>query len=267
LRFTAISLSWFIYDFVTYPFGIYASTIIDVIIGDTASLQAVFGWNIVINLFYIPGTMLGALLVDYIKPKRMMAVMLILQSIIGFGMSGGYDQLIKHIGGFAVVYGLFLSFGEAGPGNCLGLLASKASPTAFRGKFYGGCAAIGKIGAFVGTWVFPVIIDSFGGGSKGQTGPFYIGSGLAILSALIIYFGIPEVDADFMTNADLEFRQYLEANGYDTSVMGYKGESAIEAILAPGKEATGDIDSLDDEKVDVKEEDIKDPATLTTVEQ
>jgi len=40
----------------------------------------------------------------------------------------------------------------SGPGNCLGLLASKTSPTAVRGQFYGAAAAIGKIGAFVGTW-------------------------------------------------------------------------------------------------------------------
>ena len=33
-----------------------------------------------------------------------------------------------------VVYGIFLSFGELGPGNCLGLLASKSSPTAVRGQ-------------------------------------------------------------------------------------------------------------------------------------
>jgi hypothetical protein len=42
----------------------------------------------------------------------------------------------KNIGAFAVVYGLFLAFGEAGPGNCIGLLASKSSPTPFRGQYY-----------------------------------------------------------------------------------------------------------------------------------
>jgi hypothetical protein len=36
-----------------------------------------------------------------------------------------------------------------GPGNNLGLLASKSSPTAVRGQFYGVAAAIGKVGAFV----------------------------------------------------------------------------------------------------------------------
>jgi len=39
--------------------------------------------------------------------------------------------------------------GEAGPGDCLGLLASKLWPTAVRGQMYGVAAAVGKIGAFV----------------------------------------------------------------------------------------------------------------------
>ena len=146
------------------------------------------GWNVVINLFYIPGTMLGALALDYVKPKRMIIAMLIVQAVIGFIMSGLYDQLSqpKNIAAFAVVYGLFLSFGEAGPGNCIGLLASKSSPTGFRGQYYGLAAAIGKIGAFAGTWAFPALIADFPADStRGITGPFYLGSGLAILAAII----------------------------------------------------------------------------------
>lgn len=67
-------------------------------------------------------------------------------------MSGLYSHLVDNIAAFAVIYGLFLSLGEVGPGNCLGMLAAKTGPTAVRGQFYGLAAAIGKVGAFVGTW-------------------------------------------------------------------------------------------------------------------
>lgn len=104
------------------------------------------------------------------------------------------------IAAFAVLYGIFLSFGELGPGNCLGLLASKLGPTAVRGQFYGTAAAIGKIGAFVGVWAFPPMIDAFGGAEsvKGNTGPFWVGSGLAVLSALVTFFMIRPLEADGM---------------------------------------------------------------------
>lgn len=86
--------------------------------------------QVVINLFYIPGCMAGAFTVDRVGPKRQMVSLLLLQATVGFIMSGVYESLASpaYVAAFAVVYGLFLTFGEAGPGDCLGqssvLLAS-----------------------------------------------------------------------------------------------------------------------------------------------
>ncbi|KAF8905045.1 putative metabolite transporter [Gymnopilus junonius] len=227
LRLAAISFTWFLYDFIVYPFGLYSSIILDRVTGSNDSLAVVFGWNVVINLFYMPGTIGGALIVDRLGAKNTMILGLLCQAVIGFIMSGAYKQLTDHVAAFAVVYGIFLSFGEVGPGNCLGLLASKTSPTAVRGQFYGVAAAVGKIGAFVGTWAFPPMIKAFGGSDtdRGNTGPFWVGSGMAILSALITFFFIKPITTDGMIREDQEFREYLEANGYDTTAMGLPGES------------------------------------------
>jgi hypothetical protein len=66
----------------------------------------------------------------------------------------------------------------------------------------------------------------FGGpnSDKGNTGPFWVGSGLAILSALITLFFIRPLSQDCLLEEDREFREYLEANGYDTSRMGFVDE-------------------------------------------
>ncbi|KIM54389.1 hypothetical protein SCLCIDRAFT_31167 [Scleroderma citrinum Foug A] len=240
-----LSLAWFIYDFITRipqisrkitytsnhvkhlfdkmpQFSIYSSTITNNITGGNTALSVVFGWSVVINLFYIPGTVIGAFIIDYLGPKTTMIFGLLAQAIIGFIMSGLYSSLTKHIGAFAVVYGIFLSFGEVGPGNCLGVLAAKTGPTAVRGQYYGFAAAVGKIGAFVGTWVFPHIVDAFGGSSsaKGDTGPFWIGSGLAVLSALVTFFLVKPLTHDGMKAEDEAFRQFLMEHGFDVSTMG-----------------------------------------------
>ena len=68
-----------------------------------------------------------------------------------------FEKFEKHVAGFVVVFGIFSTFGEFGPGNNTGLLASKTCASSIRGQYYGIAAAIGKIGAFVGTWVFPAI--------------------------------------------------------------------------------------------------------------
>ncbi|KAK0531497.1 glycerophosphoinositol permease [Tilletia horrida] len=214
VRLAAISIAWFVYDFVSYPAGGYADYIVGQVLPANASFQANLGWGVVINLFYIPGTLIGVLVNDRLGPKNTMIVGLLLQAVIGFGLSAGYSGLKNHIAGFAILYGLFLSAGEFGAGNNLGLLASKAAgPTAVRGTFYGIAAAIGKIGAFVGTYVYTPISNSLAHGDD-------IGSGLAVVSALVIYFGVPNIGEDSMLKEDEEFRRYLEANGYDTSLMG-----------------------------------------------
>lgn len=231
-----ICLSWFVYDFITYPFGIYSSTILDTVEGNTTSLGVIFGWNVVINLFYMPGTLVGAFVVDYLGPKATMITGLLLQALVGFIMSGLYEKLASHIAAFAVVYGLFLTFGEFGPGNCLGLLAAKSGPTAVRGQYYGLAAAVGKVGAFAGTWLLPVMQDSFKGNAS-NTGPFWIGSGLALVSAASVLIFVRPLDADAMTKEDAAFREYLAANGFDVSKMGLEGE-------------VDSVDSLKDEKED-----------------
>ena len=117
------------------------------------------------------------------------------------------------------------AFGEVGPGNNLGLLASKAiGPTAARGQLYGIAAAIGKVGGFIGTYTFPQIQESFAthGDYVANTGQFWLGSGLAVASALITFFFIPNIKADAMVDEDLAFREYLIAHGYDVSLMGTK---------------------------------------------
>jgi MFS family permease len=70
----AISATWFLYDIITYPFGIYSSIIVDRVTGESSALSVVFGWNVIINLFYMPGTIGGAFIVDYLGPKWTMVL-------------------------------------------------------------------------------------------------------------------------------------------------------------------------------------------------
>jgi len=250
-RLLGVCAAWFVYDWVAYPAGIYSSNIVDAIIPD-GTMQQVLGWDVVINAFYLPGTIVGLFFVDWLGPKYCMIVGFLCQAIVGFAMSASYESLTNHIGGFAVVYGIYLSFGEFGPGNNLGVLAAKATgPSAVRGIFYSIAAAVGKIGAFAGSYLFTEIIDSFGGAGtkKGDTGPVYIGSGLAVVAAVITYFLIPNITADFMTREDEIYRDYLEAHGFDTSRMGMIASKKFDAESMDDKPHLNREDS--DEKVTV----------------
>ena len=135
-RMIVVSVIWFIYDFSAYAFGLYSSSILSNLLGNDSRLWVSFGWNTLITFFYMPGCIGGAWVSDLksMGPKRTLVVGVVLQGIVGFIMAGCYSSLSKphNIGAFVVVYGLFLALGELGPGNNIGLLASKTSATAIR---------------------------------------------------------------------------------------------------------------------------------------
>lgn len=220
-RLTIVSIVWFVYDFSVYSFGLYSSYIFTVIIPNS-DIYKTWGWNVVFNLFYLPGTFLGGFSTDYLGPRLTLFIGLFLQAIIGFGMTAGYSSLKHHMGGFVVVFGIFMTLGEFGPGNNVGCLASKTSATPIRGQYYGIAAAVGKAGAFVGTYVFPVIMRNNGGSDsdKGITTAFYVSSAMCLFSAILVLFFCPSVGQDAIEKEDNAFVEYLRDNGYDVSQMG-----------------------------------------------
>ncbi|PVH87669.1 MFS phospholipid transporter-like protein Git1 [Cadophora sp. DSE1049] len=228
-RLCIVSLVWFLYDFSTYSFGIFSSTILANIYGDTAPLTTIFGWNTVINLFYIPGAMLGSIYSDKIGPKYALASGVFAQAVVGFIMAGLYPTLAKpeNVAGFAVVYGIFLSLGELGPGDNIGLVASKTCATGVRGQYYAIAAAIGKVGAFVGTYIFPYIEAAGGKGTNASAQyPFYVSSCFCVLSAFLVMVFLPYIGQDTITKEDVKFREYLTSKGWDVNQLGLlKGES------------------------------------------
>lgn len=86
-------------------------------------------------MFYIPGAMLGSIYSDKVGPRYALASGVLAQAIVGFIMAGLYPRLARpeNVAGFAVVYGIFLSLGEVGPGDNIGLVASKTCATGVRG--------------------------------------------------------------------------------------------------------------------------------------
>jgi hypothetical protein len=136
LRLIVVSIIWFIYDFSAYSFGIYSSSILANLLGKETALWKSLGWNVLLNFFYVPGTIIGALLSDipWLSPRRILIIGVTLQAVIGYIMAGCYESLDKpkNVAGFVVVYGIFLALGELGPGNNIGLLASKTSATCIR---------------------------------------------------------------------------------------------------------------------------------------
>ncbi|KIH91989.1 hypothetical protein SPBR_01592 [Sporothrix brasiliensis 5110] len=110
------SLAWFMYDFVTYPFGIFSSSIVSTLNPNNTITQNI-GFGTVINCFYLPGCLVGGLLMDRIGRKQTMTLGFFLWAILGFIIGGALGPIQSVFPLFVVLYGIFNALGEMGPGN------------------------------------------------------------------------------------------------------------------------------------------------------
>lgn len=111
-----VASAWFLYNWISIPFGIFSATIISrANTGD--SLVKNLGWGVVINCFYIPGPFIGGYLSDKVGRRRTMALGFALQAVLGFILGGAQDRIQEVFPLFVVLYGVFLTLGEVGPGR------------------------------------------------------------------------------------------------------------------------------------------------------
>lgn len=209
----------------TYPFGIFSSTIISQL-SPSNTLTENIGYGTVVNCFYLPGCIVGGLLMDKIGRKQTMTLGFFLWGILGFILGGAIGPIQTVFPLFVVLYGIFNALGEMGPGVATFLCAAESFPTPLRGHYLGFAAAVGKAGAAIGTQVFTPIQNSFANTQQGQQGVFLIGSAFAIVGGIISWVLIPDKERD-LESEDVRFRAYLEEHGFETDVY---GESITEAL-------------------------------------
>lgn len=178
----------------------------------------------------------GSFFSDLVGPKWALITGVVAQGCVGFLMAGVYGILKQPhlVGLFTLIYGVFMSLGEFGPGDNIGLLASKTCATGVRGQYYAFGAAMGKLGAFVGTYVFPYIVQAGGSGDESAQYPFYVSSGLCILSGLIALM-LPDVGQDTIKQEDVDFKDYLESKGFDVSQFGLQKAEAADDVERVGE--------------------------------
>jgi MFS family permease len=208
------SLSWFAYDFVTYPFGLFSSTIVSQLNPNDTLVQNI-GLGTAVNCFFLPGCIVGGMLMDRIGRKQTMTLGFACWSVMGFVIGGALGPIQRIPALFIVLYGIFNAFGEMGPGVATFLCSAESFPTPIRGHFLGLAAAVGKAGAAIGTEVFTPIQNSFSNDFQGVQAVFLIGAAFAAVGGVISYTLIPDRERN-LEDEDAKFRRYLDEHGYTT---------------------------------------------------
>ncbi|KAM0319596.1 hypothetical protein ACHAO8_001018 [Botrytis cinerea] len=219
--------AWFLYDFVTFPNGVFSGTIIaSVVPSDPSTVVLKTGeWNLLLGVIALPGVIIGALLCDRIGRKNTMMIGFFGYLMFGLIIGLSYHKITKIVPLFVVFYGLMQSSGNLGPGDMLGLISSETYATSVRGTCYGISAALGKVGAAVGTQAFTPIQTNLG-----KQWTFIIAAICGVVGIAVTYFFVEDITGEDLSIRDENFRKFLVANGWN----GEMGEADLKASAEEG---------------------------------
>ncbi|KAJ5212217.1 Glycerophosphoinositol permease 1 [Penicillium cinerascens] len=216
--------AWFLYDFVTFPNGVFSGTIISSVVHD-GTVRQTAEWQLLLGAIALPGVFLGAILCDRVGRKNIMMIGFSGYLVFGLIIGCSFDRITKIVPLFVIFYGLMQSSGNFGPGNMLGLLSSESYATGVRGTCYGLSAAIGKAGAAIGTQAFtPIKVH------LGNRWTFIIAAICGVVGILVTWFFVPDLSGEDLRVRDERFRAYLVANGWDEAM----GEDDLRADVDDG---------------------------------
>ncbi len=153
--------TWFLLDYAYYGNTISTPQILS-LISPTASTMTKIALQLAIfTVAAVPGYVLAIARLDRIGHRRL--------QLVGFAMMGLCFLVIAAIPGmttmvvpFLLVYGVSYFFTEFGPNMTTFVMPSELYPVTMRATGHGISAGIGKLGAFIGVFLFPLLNDWFG---------------------------------------------------------------------------------------------------------
>jgi MFS transporter, PHS family, inorganic phosphate transporter len=170
---------WFLLDYAYYGNTISTPQIV-ALISPQASATATIAIQLAIFVVAaLPGYFLAIARMDRIGHRKL--------QLIGFAMMGLCFAVIGFVPGmttavapFLVVYGVSYFFSEFGPNVTTFVLPGELFPVSVRATGHGISAGAGKLGAFIGVFLFPVLQSSLG-----LRGTLLLTAGVSVLGALL----------------------------------------------------------------------------------
>ncbi|HYX61945.1 MAG TPA: MFS transporter, partial [Streptosporangiaceae bacterium] len=167
--------TWFLLDYAYYGNTISTPQILG-LISPTASTTTKIALQLAIFVVAaVPGYVLAIARLDRIGHRRLQLLGFAMMALC-FAVIGVVPGLTTMVIPFLLVYGVSYFFTEFGPNMTTFVLPSELFPVTMRTTGHGISAGIGKLGAFIGVFLFPVLQSSFG-----LRGTLALTAGVAVL--------------------------------------------------------------------------------------
>jgi MFS transporter, PHS family, inorganic phosphate transporter len=153
--------TWFLLDYAYYGNTISTPQILGLISPNASTMTKIALQLAIFVVAAVPGYLLAIARLDRIGHRRL--------QLLGFAMMGLCFLIIAAVPGvttavvpFLLVYGVSYFFTEFGPNMTTFVMPSELYPVSMRATGHGISAGVGKLGAFIGVFLFPVLSDSLG---------------------------------------------------------------------------------------------------------
>ncbi|HEY7016020.1 MAG TPA: MFS transporter [Streptosporangiaceae bacterium] len=179
--------AWLLLDFCYYGNTISTPEILRLLNPHASELYNILVQLAIFAVFAVPGYIVAILLLDKTGRKSI--------QVLGFGMMALCFLLIGLIPGatttavtFVLLYGVSYFFTEFGPNTTTFIYPAELFPVEVRTTGHGISAGAGKMGAFIGAFLFPVMLAS----SLGIRGAEIVAGVVAVAGLLLTVALLPE---------------------------------------------------------------------------
>ena len=171
--------TWFLLDYAYYGNTISTPQILSLISPHATTMTKIALQLAIFVVAALPGYLLAIVWLDRIGHRRL--------QLVGFAVMAACFAVLAVVPGmttvvapFLLVYGVSYFFTEFGPNMTTFVIPSEVYPVAMRATGHGISAGIGKLGAFIGVFLFPVLQTSLG-----LRGTLLLTAGISVLGALL----------------------------------------------------------------------------------
>src|ERR1700729_1487154 len=170
---------WFLLDYAYYGNTISTPQIIGLISPHSSTMTTIAIQLAIFVVAAVPGYLLGVARMDRVGHRRLQLIGFAMMALC-FAVIGLVPGLTTAVAPFLLVYGVSYFFTEFGPNVTTFVLPGELFPTQVRATGHGISAGAGKLGAFVGVFLFPVLQDNLG-----LRGTLLLTAGVSVLGALL----------------------------------------------------------------------------------
>jgi MFS family permease len=167
--------TWFLLDYAYYGNTISTPQILSLISPHASTMTKIALQLAIFVVAAVPGYVLAIAQLDKIGHRRL--------QLLGFAMMAACFVVIAAVPGmttavvpFLLVYGVSYFFTEFGPNMTTFVMPSELYPVSMRATGHGISAGVGKLGAFIGVFLFPLLQTSLG-----LRGTLLLTAGVAVL--------------------------------------------------------------------------------------